>query len=114
MKYDLVITEPIIASSKYHKWDKKCVGRFFTTDNALLSIDIKKMQLYKKSNFGNEEYYIEDFKTKRHQEQELIITSLCQKCCQDIINILLENSKPEAVKSANNWFDRNRKIKLLR
>jgi hypothetical protein len=114
MKHDLVISDPVGKWLKYHKWGKKCVSRFFTTDNNLLAIDDESLELHKKSNFGNQEDYIERFESKHFREQEMIITSFCQKCCKDIIDVLLDKAKPEASKSAIKWFDSQRKITLFR
>jgi nitrogen regulatory protein PII len=114
MKQDLIISDPVGKWLKYHKWGKRCVGRFFTTTNDMIAISVDTLEIHKVSNFGNQEEYVESFKTKHFREQEMIITSFCKKCCKDIIDTLLKNAKQEAVDSSLKWFASQRKITLIR
>jgi len=99
MKIDLVITDPVGKWLKLHKYGKKCVGRFFTLHPDIESIDMGSLT---------------DFDNRNYLGQEMFITSFCQKCCNDIIQKLLDRAKPEAKQNAVQWFKSQRKIKFFK
>ena len=113
-----MIIDLVVSSSengfKYHKFGKKCVGRFFNIDTNLMAVDLKTLSFKKQSSFGNQEIYLENFKIKHFRQQDILITSFCQKCCKDIVNVLLKNAKPEAVTLAKEYFKNQKTIKFLK
>lgn len=93
MKIDFVYPDNGSNNTSFHKMDKKCVGRFFNIDWDFISIDTQSLIIHKRSQFGNNEYFTEDFTKLSKPCQEYYIRSLCGKCCKDVIKILNEAIK---------------------
>ena len=102
------------AKARHHRFDKKCTGRFYEIDHNLVAIDTETLMIKKRSLFQNKEYYYEDFRKLNSLLQSHIIESLCQRCCKDIIELLLNNAQPEAIESSTSYFNCRREITFIR